>query len=104
MSSYSKATFSHISHTMAQVYIFEVVEVVPDPSTGMKRWYQLKLRCRDDAKGPVTAICGMDNYLVSSMGQKVGGKLRFPCTHNPFRIRSLSVHSIWTSALWESRS
>ncbi|KAI0731786.1 CPSF A subunit region-domain-containing protein [Fomitopsis betulina] len=53
------------------VYIFEVVEVVPDPSTGMKRWYQLKLRCRDDAKGPVTAICGMDNYLVSSMGQKI---------------------------------
>ncbi|KZT66632.1 hypothetical protein DAEQUDRAFT_714689 [Daedalea quercina L-15889] len=53
------------------VYIFEVVEVVPDVSTGSKRWHQLKLRCRDDAKGPVTALCGMDNYLVSSMGQKI---------------------------------
>ncbi|KAH9830080.1 CPSF A subunit region-domain-containing protein [Rhodofomes roseus] len=53
------------------VYIFEIVEVVPDVSTGWKRWHQLKLRCRDDAKGPVTALCGMDNYLVSSMGQKI---------------------------------
>ncbi|CAL1708463.1 unnamed protein product [Somion occarium] len=53
------------------VYIFEVVEVVPDPSMSPKRWYRLKLLCRDDAKGPVTAICGMDGYLVSSMGQKI---------------------------------
>lgn len=54
-----------------QVYIFEVVEVVPDPEMGQKRWWRLKLHCRDEAKGPVTALCGMDNYLVSSMGQKV---------------------------------
>ncbi|KAH9943547.1 CPSF A subunit region-domain-containing protein [Amylocystis lapponica] len=55
------------------VYIFEVVEVVAD-RTGPKaphRWYKLKLHCREDAKGPVTALCGMDGYLVSSMGQKV---------------------------------
>ncbi|KAL1736023.1 CPSF A subunit region-domain-containing protein [Schizophyllum commune] len=52
-------------------YIFEVVEVVPDQSSGPKRWYRLKLRCRDDAKGPVTALCGINNYLVSSMGQKI---------------------------------
>lgn len=38
---------------------------------GPKRWFRLKLHCRDEAKGPVTALCGMDNYLVSSMGQKV---------------------------------
>lgn len=38
---------------------------------GQKRWYRLKLNCRDEAKGPVTALCSMDNYLVSSMGQKV---------------------------------
>ncbi|KAJ3476928.1 hypothetical protein NLI96_g10812 [Meripilus lineatus] len=53
------------------VYIFEVVEVVPDPNQSPKRWYRLKLHCRDDAKGPVTAICGMGGYLVSSMGQKI---------------------------------
>jgi hypothetical protein len=54
-----------------QTYIFEVVEVVPDPNSRSKRWYKLRLDCRDDAKGPVTALCGMNGYLVSSMGQKV---------------------------------
>ncbi|KIL64860.1 hypothetical protein M378DRAFT_77599 [Amanita muscaria Koide BX008] len=52
-------------------YIFEIVEVVPDPSLNLKRCYKLKLRCRDDAKGPVTAVCGFQGYLVSSMGQKI---------------------------------
>ncbi|KAG6812354.1 hypothetical protein H0H92_003254 [Tricholoma furcatifolium] len=52
-------------------YIFEIVEVVPDPAFSSKRWYKLRLRCRDDAKGPVTAVCGFSGYLVSSMGQKV---------------------------------
>ncbi|KAG9311848.1 CPSF A subunit region-domain-containing protein [Chiua virens] len=52
-------------------YIFEVVEVVPDPSCPIQRWYKLKLRVRDDAKGPVTALCGINGYLVSSMGQKI---------------------------------
>jgi len=56
-----------------QTYIFEVVEVVPDPNSRSKRWYKLRLDCRDDAKGPVTAVCGMNGYLVSSMGQKVSG-------------------------------
>ncbi|KAK7451137.1 mRNA cleavage and polyadenylation factor subunit [Stygiomarasmius scandens] len=52
-------------------YIFEIVEVVPDPSLAPNRWYKLRLRCRDDAKGPVTALCAFDGYLVSSMGQKI---------------------------------
>ncbi|KAG8216364.1 CPSF A subunit region-domain-containing protein [Butyriboletus roseoflavus] len=52
-------------------YIFEVVEVVPDPSFNTQRWYKLKLRVRDDSKGPVTALCGINGYLVSSMGQKI---------------------------------
>lgn len=57
--------------TSNQAYIFEVVEVVPDSVIAPKRWYKLRLRCRDDAKGPVTAVCGFNGYLVSSMGQKV---------------------------------
>ncbi|TFY75914.1 hypothetical protein EWM64_g8097, partial [Hericium alpestre] len=48
-----------------------IVEVVPDPSSGVKRWFKLRMRCKDDAKGPVTALCGIDGYLVSSMGQKI---------------------------------
>ncbi|KAH7882293.1 CPSF A subunit region-domain-containing protein [Phlebopus sp. FC_14] len=52
-------------------YIFEIVEVVPDLASSVQRWYKLKLRVRDDAKGPVTALCGINGYLISSMGQKV---------------------------------
>jgi len=52
-------------------YVFELVEVVPDPRYATKRWYQLKLRARDDCKGPVTAVCSLNGYLVSSMGQKI---------------------------------
>ncbi|KAJ7747964.1 CPSF A subunit region-domain-containing protein [Mycena maculata] len=52
-------------------YVFEIVEVVPDPALAPKRCYKLRLRFRDDAKGPVTAICGFNGYLVSSMGQKI---------------------------------
>ena len=51
--------------------MFEIVEVVPDPASDIKRGFKLRLRCRDEAKGPVTAVCGIDGYLVSSMGQKV---------------------------------
>jgi len=47
------------------------VEVVPDQALAPKRWYKLRLRFRDDAKGPVTAVCGFNGYLVSSMGQKI---------------------------------
>ena len=54
-----------------QTYIFEIVEVVPDPNIPPQRWYKLRLRCRDEAKGPVTAVCGFSGYVVSSMGQKV---------------------------------
>ncbi|KAF8816784.1 hypothetical protein BYT27DRAFT_7181242 [Phlegmacium glaucopus] len=52
-------------------YIFEIVEVVADPAISLKRWYKLRLRCRDEAKGPITAISGFTGYLVSSMGQKI---------------------------------
>ncbi|KDQ18770.1 hypothetical protein BOTBODRAFT_28276 [Botryobasidium botryosum FD-172 SS1] len=52
------------------VYVFEIVEVVPEPDS-QKRRFKLRLNCRDDAKGPVTALCEMNGYLVSSMGQKV---------------------------------
>ncbi|KEP51741.1 cleavage and polyadenylation specificity factor protein [Rhizoctonia solani 123E] len=51
-------------------YVFEVVEVVPEP--GIKtRQYRLRLLCREDSKGAVTALCGINGYLVSSMGQKI---------------------------------
>ncbi|KAG9018279.1 mRNA cleavage and polyadenylation factor subunit [Tulasnella sp. 427] len=51
-------------------YVFEVVEVVKEPGS-LKRRNKLKLLCRDETKGPVTAVCGLNGYLVSSMGQKI---------------------------------
>ncbi|KAF8318712.1 hypothetical protein DL93DRAFT_2225607 [Clavulina sp. PMI_390] len=51
------------------VYVFEVVEVVGDEEG--KRQHKLKIRCRDDCRGPVTDICGMNGYLVCSVGQKI---------------------------------
>lgn len=54
-----------------QTYVFEIVEVVPDPNSGPARQFKLRLLCKDEAKGPVTALCGVNGYLVSSMGQKV---------------------------------
>lgn len=35
------------------------------------RHYRLKLLCKDECKGAVTAVCSVNGYLVSSMGQKV---------------------------------
>lgn len=52
----------------------------------MKRSFKLRLRCRDEAKGPVTAVCGIDGYLVSSMGQKV-----VKYSHNPRALLILSL-------------
>lgn len=58
-----------LTGNLRKVYVFEIVEVVS--ALEDIRQYKLKLRCRDEAKGPVTALCGMNGYLVSSMGQKV---------------------------------
>ncbi|PVF95861.1 hypothetical protein CPB86DRAFT_787660 [Serendipita vermifera] len=52
-------------------YVFEIAHVVQDTAERGNRRHRLKLLCREDAKGPVTALCGMNGYLVSSMGQKV---------------------------------
>ncbi|KAG9052399.1 mRNA cleavage and polyadenylation factor subunit [Serendipita sp. 407] len=52
-------------------YIFDVAEVVQDTEAKGKRKHKLKLLCKEEAKGPVTALCEINGYLVSSMGQKI---------------------------------
>ncbi|KAG8822864.1 mRNA cleavage and polyadenylation factor subunit, partial [Serendipita sp. 399] len=52
-------------------YIFDVAEVVQDTEAKGKRRHKLKLLCKEEAKGPITALCGINGYLVSSMGQKI---------------------------------
>jgi cleavage and polyadenylation specificity factor subunit 1 len=69
------------------VYIFDIAEVVPDRDAHQQRWYKLRLLCRDDVKGPVTCLCGLNGYLVSSMGQKV----RIFITYNSFDTHGLPV-------------
>ena len=61
---------------------------------GMRR-FKLKLRCRDDSKGPVTALCGMNGYLVSSMGQKARTVHSAVDLLLIVEIRYSSARSIW---------
>ncbi|KAJ7779545.1 CPSF A subunit region-domain-containing protein [Mycena olivaceomarginata] len=42
-------------------YVFEIVEVVPDPALAPKRWYKLRLRFRDDAKDPTIFVRAFDD-------------------------------------------
>jgi cleavage and polyadenylation specificity factor subunit 1 len=95
---------SSSSHLWEQTYVFEIVEVVPDPASDIKRSFKLRLRCRDEAKGPVTAVCGIDGYLVSSMGQKVSDPFEPGIQSHKCRHRSLCVHLTSTSAwlAWHS--
>lgn len=60
-----------VEFVTGKTYIFEVADVVQDVKSRGQREHKLKLLCREEAKGPVTALCGMNGYLVSSMGQKV---------------------------------
>jgi hypothetical protein len=72
-----------------QTYIFEIVEVVPEPGQPQRK-HRLKLLCQDDSKGAVTALANINGYLVSSMAHKVSNLsiqsqclLSFPLT-DPF--------------------
>ncbi|GAA5885680.1 hypothetical protein JCM16303_003111 [Sporobolomyces ruberrimus] len=52
------------------IYIFEVVQIVPDPSAP-RRDHILKLRFFEDTKSIVGNICDLNGYLFLSMGQKL---------------------------------
>ncbi|TKY85558.1 hypothetical protein EX895_005720 [Sporisorium graminicola] len=53
------------------VYLFEVIEVVSSARYQVGRDLRLKLVCRDDSRGPVTAIAQLNGFLVSTCGQKL---------------------------------
>ena len=59
-----------LTSSFFQTYIFEVVEVVPQPGRPQSK-YKLKLLCHDPCKGAVTAISDINGYLVSATAQKV---------------------------------
>ncbi|RPA99318.1 hypothetical protein L873DRAFT_1684282 [Choiromyces venosus 120613-1] len=52
------------------IYVFEVIEVVPEPNRPETN-RKLKLVTREEVKGTVSAICGVNGYLLAAQGQKI---------------------------------
>jgi cleavage and polyadenylation specificity factor subunit 1 len=77
-----RATRGNVSEVMVQIallvhadkgqtYIFEVVETVGSPEQKISGW-KLKLRTKDPARNPVSAVSNINGYLLNSNGPKVG--------------------------------
>ncbi|KAK9366062.1 CPSF A subunit region-domain-containing protein [Lipomyces kononenkoae] len=52
------------------VYIFEIIEVVPEPGRPENN-HKLKLIVKEDVRGVVSTLCDVNGYLLSAQGQKV---------------------------------
>ncbi|KAF8446478.1 CPSF A subunit region-domain-containing protein [Terfezia claveryi] len=52
------------------IYVFEVIEVVPEPGKPETN-RKFKLVVREDVKGTVSALCGVNGFLLAAQGQKV---------------------------------
>lgn len=52
------------------MYLFEIVELVPS-SKDVGNNYKLKLCCREETRGAVSAITSCSGYFVVAVGQKV---------------------------------
>lgn len=59
------------------IYVFEVIEVVPEPGRPETN-RKLKLVVREEVKGTVSALCGINGFLLAAQGQKVGAFLESP--------------------------
>lgn len=57
-------------NSLLQVYIFEIIEVVPEPDNPQTN-HKFKMLCFEDVKGSVTAICDVNGYLLTCVGPKV---------------------------------